>query len=83
MNSIKHNFTPHPGVEHPEAIEADYQMNDGMLVVIMRAALVRFALRRDALDYIPKLVLIDPRSYNLYLKNLQTFLSVESAALAP
>jgi hypothetical protein len=26
---------PHPGVEHPEAIEADYQMKGGMLVLDM------------------------------------------------
>jgi hypothetical protein len=43
-------MNPHPGVEHPEAIEADYQMKDGMLVLDMRAPLVGYALRRWAVD---------------------------------
>jgi predicted DNA-binding transcriptional regulator YafY len=30
---VRLELVPHPGVEHPEAIEADYQMKDGMLVL--------------------------------------------------
>jgi len=73
---------PHPGVEHPEAVEADYQMKDGMLVLVMRAPLVGYALRRWAVDCSTKHEL-DPRSHHLYLNNLQTLYGVESAALAP
>ena len=36
-----------------EAIEADYQMKDGMLVLNMRAQLVGYALRRWAVDCTP------------------------------
>ena len=72
----------HPGVEHPEAIEAEYQMKDGMLVLDMRAPLVGYALRRWAVDCTPNHVL-DPRSHHLYLSNSQTLYGVESAALAP
>jgi hypothetical protein len=74
--------TPHPGVEHPEAIEADYQMKDGMLVLNMRAPLVGYALRRWSVDCTLKHGL-DPKQHHLYLKNSQTLYGVESAALAP
>jgi len=75
-------MSPHPGVEHPEAIEADYQMKDGMLVLDMRAPLVGYALRRWAVDCTPDHRL-DPRSHHLSLLNLQTLYGVESANLAP
>ena len=75
-------MSPHPGVEHPKAIEADYQMKDGMLVLDMRAPLVGYALRRWAVDCTSK-HLLDPRSHHLYLKNSQTLYGVESASLAP
>ena len=79
---VRLELVPHPGVEHPEAIEADYQMKDGMLVLDMRAPLVGYALRRWAVDCTPTHIL-DPRSHHLYLNNPQTLYGVESAALAP
>ncbi len=79
---VRLELVPHPGVEHPEAIEADYQMKNGMLVLNMRAPLVGYALRRWAVDCTPK-HLLDPRSHHLYLYNLQTLYGVESASLAP
>ena len=75
-------LVPHPGVEHPEAIEADYQMTDGVLALDMRAPLVGYALRRWAVDCTPKHEL-DPHTHHLYLKNPQTLYGVESAVLAP
>jgi len=68
---VRLELVPHPGVEHPEAIEADYQMKDGMLVLNMRASLVGDALRRCAVDCTSKHVL-DPRAHHLYLSNPQT-----------
>jgi predicted DNA-binding transcriptional regulator YafY len=79
---VRLELVPHPGVEHPEAIEADYQMKDGMLVLDMRAPLVGYALRRWAVDCSPD-HLLDPRSHHLYLKNPQTLYGVESAAIVP
>jgi hypothetical protein len=79
---VRLELVPHPGVEHPEAIEADYQMKDGMLVLDMRAPLVGYALRRWAVDCTEKNSL-DPKSHHLRLLNLQTLYGVESAALAP
>ena len=79
---VRLELVPHPGVEHHEAIEADYQMKDGMLVIDMRAPLVGYALRRWAVDCSDKHTL-DPKAHHLYLSNLQTLYGVESAALAP
>ena len=79
---VRLELVPHPGVEHPEAIEIDYQMKNGMLVLDMRAPLVGYALRRWAVDCLLKHEL-DPKSHHLHLKNLQTLYGVESAALAP
>jgi len=74
--------TPHLGVDHPEAIEADFQMKDGMLVLDMRAPLVVYALRRWAVDCTDKNSL-DPKSHHLRLRNLQILYGVQSASLAP
>jgi len=83
MSDIKKfALIPHPGVEHPEAIEADYQMKNGMLVLDMRAPLVGYALRRWGVDCSGKHSL-DPKAHHLYLSNPQTLYGVESAALAP
>jgi hypothetical protein len=75
-------MNPHPGVQHPEAIEADYQMKDGMLVLDIRAPLVGYALRRWAVDCSHENAL-NPKEHHLCLKNLQTLYGVESATLAP
>jgi len=75
-------LVPHPGVEHPEAIEADYQMTDGVLALDMRAPLVGYALRRWAVDCSHDNAL-NPKEHHLRLKNPQTLYGVESATLAP
>jgi len=75
-------MNPHPGVEHSEAIQADYQMKDGMLGLDMRAPLVGYALRRWAVDCTTA-HLLDPREHHLHLNNPQTLYGVESASLAP
>jgi hypothetical protein len=79
---VRLELVPHPRVEHPEAIEADYRMTDGMLVLKMRAPLVGYALRRWSVDCSLKNEL-DPKSHHLHLKNLQTLYGVDSAAIAP
>jgi len=79
---VRLELVPHPGVEHPEAIEADYQMKDGMLVLDMRAPLVGYALRRWSVDCTSDHAL-DPLSHHLYLNNPKTLYDVHSASLAP
>jgi predicted DNA-binding transcriptional regulator YafY len=75
-------LVPHPGIEHPKAIEADFRMNNGVLALDMRAPLVGYALRRWSVDCSSKHSL-DPKVHHLWLKNSQTLYGVESAALAP
>jgi hypothetical protein len=64
-------MNPHPGVEHPEAIEAEYQMNDGMLDMYMRAPLIGYASRRWPIDCTPNHTL-DVRSQYLSIVNSHT-----------
>jgi hypothetical protein len=71
----------HPGVEHHEAIEADYQMKDGMLVLGVRAQLVCYGLRRWSVDCTHDHRLNTITHY-LSLLNPQTLYGVESATLA-
>ena len=73
---------PHPGVQWPKAIEADYGMTGGVLRVKARAALAGYVLRRWSIDASPDHRL-DPASHHLWLANPQTLYGVESAALAP
>ncbi len=75
-------LVPHPGVQWPKAIEADYGMSGGVLRVKARAALAGYVLRRWSIDASPDHRL-DPASHHLWLANSQTLYGVESAALAP
>lgn len=75
-------LAPHPGIEHPRAIEADYGMHDGVLRIKARAALAGYVLRRWNVDASPDHRL-DPATHHLWLRNPQTLYGVESAALAP
>ncbi len=75
-------LAPHPGIEHREAIEADYAMADGCLRIKARAALAGYVLRRWNVDASPDHRL-DPASHHLWLRNTQTLYGVESATLAP
>jgi hypothetical protein len=79
---VRLELGPHPGIKHPEAIEADYGMRAGMLALDMRAPLVGYALRRWAVDCSAKAEL-DPRAHHLRLLNHATLYGVESASLAP
>jgi predicted DNA-binding transcriptional regulator YafY len=73
---------PHPGLLHPEAIEADYGMVGGCLRIKARAALAGYVLRRWNVDASPDHCL-DPSSHHLWLRNSQTLYGVESAVMAP
>lgn len=79
---IEMELVPHPGVDQPKAIEADYGMRDGALRVKAGAALAGYLLRRWSVDASPD-HRIDPGSHHLWLRNAQTLYGVESASLAP
>lgn len=75
-------LVPHPGIQWPKSVEADYAMNDGVLRIKTRAALAGYVLRRWSIDATPDHSL-DPASHHLWLRNTPTLYGVESAALAP
>lgn len=75
-------LVPHPGIRFPQAVEADYGMDEGVLRVKSRAALAGYVLRRWSIDATDDHSL-DPASHHLWLRNPQTLYGVESASLAP
>lgn len=79
---VEMELVPHPGLDHVEAIEADYGMTDGVLRLKTRAALAGYVLRRWNVDSSSGHVL-HPSSHHLWLRNPQSLYAVESAALAP
>ena len=79
---ISLEIVPHPGVAHPEAVEADYGMENGVLIVETRAAIAGYALARWGVDSSSDHCL-SPLQYHLWLRNAWVLDQVESAALAP
>jgi hypothetical protein len=79
---VEMELAPHPSIEYPKAIEADYGMRDGVLRIKTRAALAGYVLRRWNVDASPDHRL-DPATHHLWLRNTATLYGVESAALAP
>lgn len=75
-------LVPHPNIRHPEAIQADYAMTDGVLRLQIRAALAGYALNRWAVDTSSDHNL-DCARHHLWLRNTQTLYGVQSATLAP
>lgn len=75
-------LVPHPGIQWPKAVEADYGMKNGLLRIKTRAALAGYVLRRWSIDSSVDHRL-DFSSHHLWLRNPQTLYGVESAALAP
>jgi hypothetical protein len=82
MRVVSLELVPHPGIKQKKAIEADFQMHDGVLAFQMRAPLVGYALRRWSVDCTVDHSL-DPDSHHLWLRNPQTLYGVESAIFAP
>ncbi len=75
-------LVPHPGLQQPKAVEADFGMHDGVLRIKARAALAGYVLRRWSVDASPDHCL-DPAAHQLWLRNTPTLYGVESAAIAP
>lgn len=79
---VEMELVPHPGINHPKGVEADYAMHDGCLKIKARAALAGYVLRRWNVDASPGHCL-SPSQHHLWLRNAETLYGVESAALAP
>lgn len=75
-------IVPHPGVAWPTAVEADYGIEDGVLRIRARAALVGYVLRRWLVDSSTDHSM-DPASHHLWLRNPEALYGVESAVMAP
>ncbi|MGH8493094.1 MAG: WYL domain-containing protein [Moraxellaceae bacterium] len=82
LRVIDLELSPHPGLHHPEAIAADYSMQNGVLRIQLRAALVGYALNQWSVDC-SKEHALDPESHHLWLRNNQSLNGVESAVMAP
>ena len=79
---IRLEIVPHPGVAHPEAVEADYGMKQGALIVETRAAIAGYSLARWNVD-VSKEHRLSPLRHHLWLRNGDVLQNTESAALAP
>jgi len=76
-------LVPHPkNVLHPSAIELDFAMHDGKLVLTVRAAMAGYLLRRWNVDCSESAELSGPE-YQLYLSNAQALYEADNLVLAP
>lgn len=79
---VELELVPHPGIKHPEAIELDYGMKDGVLKVEIRAATAGYLLRQWHVDCSKKSELM-PRDFQLALNNLGALYGVGNLKIAP
>ena len=76
------NLVAHPKLSHPETIEMDYSMKDGVLKVNVRAAVAGYVLRRWNVDCTEDHSL-KGAEYHLWLQNRLTLYGVENLIIAP
>lgn len=79
---VELNLIPHPKLKHKGAVEADYGMRSGALLVKCRAALAGYALRRWGVDCSTHHRL-DPVEFQLALTNQGVLAGIGSSQLAP
>jgi len=79
---VEMNLVAHPKLPHPETIEMDYAMQDGVLKVNVRAAVAGYVLRRWNVDCTEDHSL-EGVEYHLWLKNWQALYGVENLVIAP
>ena len=80
---ISLQLVPHPkNVEHPTAIEMDYGMENGQLLVEVRAAMAGYLLRRWNVDCTERGTL-KGAEYQLWLQNRFTLNNANNLAIAP
>ena len=80
--TVELKLIPHPKLKHKGAVEADYGMRSGALLVKCRAAVAGYALRRWGVDCSRDYHLSETE-FQLALSNLQVLGSIDSSALAP
>ena len=82
MRVVELELAPHPGLAHPEAIERDFDMRDGVLRARLRAALVGYALLHWSVDATPDHRL-PPERHPLWLRNPAALYGVDNLSIAP
>jgi hypothetical protein len=83
-------IVPHPNLKYPESIKADYNMQDGVLNINIRAAVAGYFLRLWNIDCSKDHKLRptneeteEGKQYQLWLRNWQCLYRIENAAIAP
>lgn len=79
---VEMHIVPHPNLKHPETIETEYGMLNGMLKIQVRAAVAGYVLRHWNIDCSPCHRLKGPE-FHLWLENTPTLYGVENLAIAP
>ncbi len=79
---IELKLVPHPTLQHPETIEYEYGMVNGLLSIQVRAAVAGYVLRRWNVDCTENHALTGGE-YHLWLKNAQALNGVENFILTP
>lgn len=80
--TVELKLIPHPKLSHRGAVEADYAMRSGALLVKCRAAVAGYALRRWGVDCSQDHGLSE-LEFHLALANHHVLSSTDSSALAP
>jgi predicted DNA-binding transcriptional regulator YafY len=79
---VELELVPHPKRPHPETSVFEYQMEDGVMKLRLRAAVAGYFLRRwnvdCSLDH-----RLDGNEYQLWLKNRESLYGVETLEIAP
>ena len=81
-HTVELKLIPHPKLKHKGALEADYGMKAGALLVKCRAAVAGYALRRWGVDCSQDHCLSE-KEFQLALANQHVLASIDSSALAP
>ncbi|MDX1694525.1 MAG: WYL domain-containing protein [Ketobacteraceae bacterium] len=79
---VEMHIVPHPNLQHPDTIETEYGMTNGMLKILVRAAFAGYVLRHWNIDCSPDHEL-KGHEFHLWLKNTPTLYGVENLAIAP
>ncbi|WP_250655179.1 WYL domain-containing protein [Alkalimarinus coralli] len=79
---VEMHIVPHPNLKHPETIETEYGMANGMLKIQVRAAVAGYVLRHWNIDCSERHILTGPENH-LWLQNRQTLYGVENLVIAP
>lgn len=76
-------LVPHPAnIKHPQAIEMDYGMEEGMLTINTKVALAGYLLRRWNVDC-SRMASLRGAEYQLHLRNSKVLDGIEELGIAP